>query len=128
MAINETNIKRLREIDTSLKDFKGLLLEHLSLVLPKADYDDFAEPVIEKAFAYKEQLEAERKTVEALAKTDMLASGDKSYDGNGYKIIVMPGRVSWDGKKLDGYMVAHPEITPFRKVGNPFVTIRDIEG
>jgi hypothetical protein len=34
------------------------------------------------------------------------------------------GRVSWDDKGLAGYAMAHPEITTFRKVGAPSVTIR----
>ena len=35
-------------------------------------------------------------------------------------------RVSWDTKGLDGYAVAHPEISAFRKEGDPSVTIRKI--
>ena len=36
------------------------------------------------------------------------------------------GRTSWDSKLLDGYAVAHPEMSAFRKEGDPSVTIRDI--
>ena len=38
------------------------------------------------------------------------------------------GRVSWDNKALDGYMVAHPELEKLRKQGKPSVTIRSIGG
>jgi len=33
-------------------------------------------------------------------------------------------RVTWDGKGLQGYAVANPEIKAFMKVGRPTVTIR----
>lgn len=36
------------------------------------------------------------------------------------------GRVSWDSSGLNGYMVAHPEITAFRKEGEPSITLRKI--
>lgn len=36
------------------------------------------------------------------------------------------GRVTWDTKGLDGYLVAHPEIVAFRKVGEPTVSLRKI--
>jgi hypothetical protein len=35
-------------------------------------------------------------------------------------------RVTWDGKILDGYAVAHPEINAARKVGEPSVSIRSV--
>lgn len=35
-------------------------------------------------------------------------------------------RVSWDTKGLDGFLVAHPEISAFRKVGEPTVSLRKI--
>jgi hypothetical protein len=39
----------------------------------------------------------------------------------------MKGRVSWDGKSLDGYMAAHPEISAFRKEGEPSVSLRNVK-
>jgi len=35
-------------------------------------------------------------------------------------------RVSWDGKQLEGYAAAHPEIRAFRSEGKPTVTIRSL--
>ncbi len=34
------------------------------------------------------------------------------------------GRASWDGKKLEGYAMDHPEILQAQKVGEPTVTFR----
>lgn len=37
------------------------------------------------------------------------------------------GRESWDGKILQGYAVAHPEILAARKIGAPTVSFRTIK-
>ena len=34
------------------------------------------------------------------------------------------GRVTWDTKRLDGFLVAHPELVAFRKEGEPSVQIK----
>ena len=44
--------------------------------------------------------------------------------GADYMAVWAKGRVTWDGKGLSGYMVAHPEIEAFRKEGKPSVSIR----
>jgi len=44
--------------------------------------------------------------------------------GVDYMAVWARGRVTWDNKGLDGYMVAHPEIEAFRKEGKPSVSIR----
>lgn len=36
------------------------------------------------------------------------------------------GRTSWDTKALDVYATIHPEITEWRKVGEPSVSIREV--
>ena len=41
-----------------------------------------------------------------------------------YVAMLSRPRVTWDAKLLDGYAAAHPEILPFRHVGQPSVTIR----
>ncbi len=40
--------------------------------------------------------------------------------------IYSKGRMSWDGKRLDGYATAHPEILAFRSEGQPSVSIREV--
>ena len=36
------------------------------------------------------------------------------------------GRISWDDKALQGYMKSHPELSEFRKQGEPSVSIRTV--
>jgi hypothetical protein len=59
-------------------------------------------------------------------KRDILEYG-ASVKGTFLHAIWMKGRVSWDGKSLDGYMAAHPEISAFRKEGEPSVSLRNVK-
>jgi hypothetical protein len=56
-------------------------------------------------------------------KADVLAAG-QSVTGAHLQAVWVKGRVSWDTRRLDGYAAAHPEITAFRKIGEPTVSIR----
>jgi hypothetical protein len=58
-------------------------------------------------------------------KLDILLDG-KSVKGNYLMAVWNKGRISWDTKGLDGYAVAHPEMSAFRKEGDPSVTIRKV--
>jgi len=127
MTSIEDNVQKLREIDDSIENYPTLMGDILCNHVPDSVKDKIRAMVADM-FGTLAQIKTVREAQAETVKSDMLASGEKTYEGNGYKITVMPGRVSWDGKKLDGYMVAHPEITPFRKVGNPFVTIKTIKG
>jgi len=65
---------------------------------------------------------------ESQIKTAVVDAGE-SVKGVGIHAVYMKGRVSWDGKSLDGYAAAHPEILTFRKVGDPsvsFITIAEV--
>lgn len=50
-----------------------------------------------------------------------------SIKGDRLMVVYAKGRTSWDGKRLDGYATAHPEITAFRTVGDPSVSIRNVK-
>jgi hypothetical protein len=54
-------------------------------------------------------------------------SGGASMKGDYLQAVWSKGRVSWDTKSLDGYAVAHPELTQFRKEGEPSVSIRSVK-
>lgn len=62
-------------------------------------------------------------STKAVIKDDVLVIGS-TVKGTGYMAVWSKGRVTWDGKGLSGYMVAHPEIEAFRKEGKPSVSIR----
>lgn len=58
-------------------------------------------------------------------KDAVLAEG-ATVKGQHLQAVWAKGRISWDTKALDGYAAAHPEIAPFKKEGDPSVSIRKI--
>jgi hypothetical protein len=58
-------------------------------------------------------------------KSEVLALGT-SVKSTVLHAVWNKGRVSWDTKSLDGYALAHPELLPYRKEGEPSVSIRPV--
>jgi len=58
-------------------------------------------------------------------KDDVIQLGG-TVKGDHLMAVWNKGRVSWDTKSLDGYAIAHPELTQFRKEGEPSVSIRKV--
>ena len=81
---------------------------------------------IESEFALKsEGVNANIANIESEIRASVLAAGI-SIRGEFLHAVFSKGRVSWDTRGLDGYAIAHPEITSFRKTGEPSVSIRKI--
>ena len=80
-----------------------------------AEFDPLYQPV-------NEQIE----TLTAGIKAAVIEHG-ATVKGQYRQAVLSSGRVSWDTKALDGYAAAHPEIAPFRKVGEPSVSIRIVK-
>jgi hypothetical protein len=70
-------------------------------------------------------LESAIEDLEADIKQAVLIGGE-NVKGTELQAIWSSGRISWDGRGLDGYAVANPEINAFRKEGSPSVSIRRI--
>jgi hypothetical protein len=78
---------------------------------------------IESEFAGKmEAVQANIAALEEEVRLDVLRHG-ASVKGNFLRVNWHKGRVSWDTKSLDAYAELHPEITSFRKQGEPYVSI-----
>ncbi len=78
---------------------------------------------IETEFAGKlEAVEANITALEDEIRQEALRQG-ASVRGSFLKVIWYKGRVSWDTKSLDDYARSHPEVTAFRKQGEPYVSI-----
>jgi len=58
-------------------------------------------------------------------KETVIASG-ATCKGTFLQAVYMKGRTSWDGKALEGFSAAHPEILTFRTIGEPSVSIRGV--
>lgn len=51
----------------------------------------------------------------------------QSIKGRYLHAVYSKGRVSWDGKMLEGFALAHPVILQARSFGKPSVTLRQIK-
>lgn len=58
-------------------------------------------------------------------KAEVAAAG-ATVKADRLQAVYARGRVSWDTKALDGYAAGHPEVLPFRKEGDPSVSIRKV--
>lgn len=81
---------------------------------------------VDAEFMPKHQAVAEKiEALEAQIKTAVLAEGE-SVKGGVLQAVYAKGRVTWDGKKLDGMMSLIPQLEDARKVGEPSVSIRKV--
>ena len=111
-------LERLGEIRTALEKLKAAEAAEVETVLTpeiRARIEkinlDWAEKIAEK-----ERLEAEI-TAEVLAAKESVKSPE-------VVAVYCRGRVSWDGKKLDGMMALIPQLSEARKVGESTVSFR----
>ena len=70
-------------------------------------------------------LQAKITDLDKWIREQVLALGT-SIKGNRLHAVWNKGRVNWDTKALDGYAAGHPEITQFRKEGQPTISIRPV--
>ena len=81
---------------------------------------------IDAEFAGKvEDVKEKADALEAEIRQAVIECG-ATVKGTFLQALWVKGRVSWDGKSLEGYMAAHPEIAAFRKQGEPSCTIRTV--
>ncbi len=65
----------------------------------------------------------EIKTLQDEIKTEVLKLGE-TVKTDEIQAIWNKGKTTWDGKLLEGYAVAHPEILKAQKVGQPTVSFK----
>jgi len=70
---------------------------------------------------------AEQAAAEVEAKIkDAVSAYGETVKGGALMAVYVKGRVTWDGKKLDGMMSLIPQLKDARKEGEPSVTIRKV--
>jgi len=98
-------------------DYRDRRAEIMSAVQSQLDaLDQELKPRIAAAEEQAAQLEGEVKA--------LVIERGASVKGERLHAVYSKGRVTWDTKGLDGFVVAHPEVAQFRKEGQPSVTIR----
>ena len=65
----------------------------------------------------------EIKTLQDEIKAEVLTLGE-TVKTDEMQVIWNKGKTTWDGKLLEGYAVAHPEILQAQKVGQPTVSFK----
>ena len=106
------------------------------LTVVRLEYEAKREAVLDKVRAELDALEAEFSPeraqlavrsveLEDRVRLNVLALG-LSVKATSLHAVFSKGRISWDSKGLEGFMVAHPEIGAFRKEGQAGVTIRTV--
>ena len=91
-------------------------------VITQEQRQRIAEIALELAPAY-EMVDAKIAELQEHIKAATLQQGETAKSERFLAVYNKP-RESWDGKALDGYAVAHPEIRAFRTIGAPSVTLR----
>lgn len=79
--------------------------------------------IIGECDEHEAQLKADIAEQEAAVKTYVLATGAGGH-GTYLQAIIIAPRITWDTKAMEVYSTLHPEILPYRKVGEPSVQIR----
>lgn len=101
--------KKRTEKDAIPKEVANTLLEIEAEYLPK-----------QKAINQKiEELEARIK--------ETVKKSRSTVKGGSLQAVFSKGRITWDSKGLDGLIVAVPQLSQFRKVGDSSVSIRKVD-
>ena len=119
--VEQARAKRLAELDAEKQALKdSIMTDELKASLREID-EEFA-PSYQK-------LDEEIADPTALRSEiiDETRSLQKSVKGQWLQAVYSKSRVTWDTAGLDGYLVAHPEIAKFRKVGKDSVSIQEIK-
>jgi len=80
-----------------------------------AEYNAITIPAAEKCAKMKEQI------------VDCILALGKSVKGKHLHAVWAKGRVSWDTSKLDGLMIAIPQLKALRSEGSPTVSFRGVK-
>ena len=125
-----TNVMKAQEITDALStivDCRERLQNKNRLLLALLNDHFEHDPILNSVLAEWERIcamtEAVMDEATAYIKEEVTSSGE-SIVGDGITAQYVKGRTSWDGKGLAGYAVAFPEINQFKKVGNPFCSIK----
>ena len=102
-----------------------------------ADFENKRSQIVKSVQAELDALDAEYKPLIESTETriaaleteikDAVINQGESVKGGRISAIYAKGRVTWDQKELDRYADSHPEIMPYRKVGQPSVSLRALK-
>ena len=91
---------------------RELALKMHHIEAEKEAFERNHKPILDEIKALQDEVKAEVLTLGETVKTDEIQA------------IWNKGKTTWDGKLLEGYAVAHPEILQAQKTGQPTVSFR----
>lgn len=120
--------------ETVLQKLERLADLRAAADVARIDYESRRLDVMKKVQEELDSLEAEFKpaldaaennaaALEVEIKNDVMLRGE-TLRGKAYQAIYTRGRISWDPAAMNEYARDHPEVLPFRKEGQPSVTLR----
>lgn len=119
----EEKLNRLYELKTVMTETEERKQAEIDTILTPEILAQVEE--IRKKWAdTTESMTAEIAELEADIKADVLSCGE-TVKGARLMAVWNKGRVTWDGKKLDGMRALIPQLDTARKVADPTVTIRE---
>jgi hypothetical protein len=71
-------------------------------------------------------LTAEASTLQEEITAEVIGQG-QTVKSDRLMAVFSKARVSWDGAKLDGFALAHPEILAAKTIGKPSVSFREVK-
>jgi len=118
----ELDLDRLYEITALVDEVETDIATIVNEAIVKSGLSAKYNALLKKLNAKK----ALQKAAETRVKT-LVGGVGETVKGEHLMAVYSDGRVTWDTKEMDGYMVAHPEIKQFRNVGKPSVAIREVK-
>jgi hypothetical protein len=120
----QEKLNRLAELQAQVDAIRLHYEELRTSIIPAEIREQLAE-IDAEASTEQQAASAGIDALTAEIKADVIAGG-ATVKADHLQAVYAKGRVSWDTKALDGYAAGHPEIAPFRKEGEPSVSIRKV--
>lgn len=119
----QEKLDRLYELKTAMTEMEERREAEVETILTP-ELQARVDEIFDKWDSAIEGIKSQMAELESEIKADVLA-GKETVKGARLMAVWNKGRVSWDGKKLDGMRALIPQLDTARKVSDPTVTIRE---
>lgn len=119
----EEKLNRLYELKSTMGELEVRRDEEVKTVLTP-ELQEKVDKIFDKRDDTIENVKSQMAGLREEIESEVLSYG-KTVKGARLMAVWTKGRVSWDGKKLDGMRALIPQLDTARKVSDPTVTIRE---
>lgn len=121
----QEKLNRLYELKTAMTEMEERREAEVETILTP-ELQARVDEIFDKWDSAIEGIKFQLAELESEIKADVLSCGE-TVKGARLMAVWNKGRVSWDGKKLDGMRALIPQLDTARKVADPTVTIREVK-